>query len=101
MVKWTHDEERYSRMHSLVIWLSPLVGNRAIFLFSFVIFAFEGSGRFQGLAHWTEHFLTADETTHLAVLFPHVHFEIRVARAPKWVNFFGKNKLDPFPMALR
>ena len=32
-------------------------------------------------------FDSADDTTHLAVLFLHVHFDIRVARAPKWVNF--------------
>ena len=29
----------------LVVWLPPLVGRRAIFLLSFVIFAFAGSGR--------------------------------------------------------
>ena len=44
MVKWTHDDEKFSRMHSFVIWLPPLDGRRAIFLFSFVIFAFEGGG---------------------------------------------------------
>ena len=32
-------------MHSFVIWLPLLVGRRAIFLFFFVIFAVEGSGR--------------------------------------------------------
>ena len=45
MVNLSQDEERYSRMHSFVIWLPLLVGRSAIFLFSFVIFALAGSGR--------------------------------------------------------
>ena len=44
MANLTHGEEIYSRMHSLVIWLSPLVARRAIYLFSVVIFAFAGGG---------------------------------------------------------
>ena len=45
MANLTHGEEIYSQMHSLVIWLSPLVARRAIYLFSVVIFAFAGGDR--------------------------------------------------------
>ena len=47
----------------------------------------------QGLAHWMELFFdSADDTTHLAILFPHVHFEIRGARAPKWVKILWEEQ---------
>ena len=50
----------------------------------------------QGLAHWMEFFLTAPMTQLISFsFFPRVHFDIRVARAPKWVNFLWRNKLAP------
>ena len=69
-----------------VIWLPPLVERRGIFLLSFVIFAFAGSGRCGAVSSMSGTlnrtlFDSADDTTHLAVFFPHVHFDTRVARA--------------------
>ena len=102
MVNSSQDEESYSRMHSLVIWLPPLVGRRAMYLFSVVIFAFAGGGRCGAVSSRSGTldgtlFDSADDTTHRAVLFLHVHFDIRVARAPKWVIFCGKTNSRRFP----
>ena len=44
MVKWAHEEEIYSRMSSVVIWLPSHVGRRVILPLSFVIFAFAKHG---------------------------------------------------------
>ena len=93
-------------MHSLVIWLSPLVGRRAIYLFSVVIFAFAGDGRCgvvsSGSGTLDGTLLdSAEDTTHFVVFFPHEQFDIRLARARNWTTFFGEHKLLPFPMALR
>ena len=106
MVNSSQDEERYSRMHSLVIWLSPLVGRRAIYLFSVVISAFAGGGRYgvvsSGSGTLDGTLLdSAEDTTHFVVFFPHEQFDIRVARARNWTTSLGKHKLLPFPMALR
>ena len=102
----SQDEESYSRMHSLVVWLPPLVGRRAMYLFSVVIFAFAGGGRcgalLQGLAHWMELFWTALKTQIISLsFFRTCILTIRLARARNWTNFLGEHKLLPFPMALR
>ena len=97
MANSSPDEERYSRMHSFVIWLPLLVGRRAIFLFTFVIFAVEGSGRCGAVSSGSGTLDgtllgSDDDTIHLVVFFPHVHFDMRIARAPKWDNLFGREQ---------
>ena len=92
-------------MRSWVIWLPPLVGRRAIFLFSFVIFAFAGGGRCgvvsSGSGTLDGTLLdSAGDTTHVVVFF-HEQFDIRVARARNWTTFLGENKLLSFPVAPR
>ena len=57
-----------------VVWLPPHVGRRATFLFSFVIFAFAGSGRCGAVSSVSGTldgtlFDSADDTTHLVVFF--------------------------------
>ena len=54
----------------------------------------------QGVAHWMEHFLTADETTHFVVFFRTCILTCAVHEHQNG-SFFVENKLVPFHMALR
>ena len=74
-------------MSSFVNWLPAHVGRRAIILFSVVIFAFARSGCHGTVSSGSRtldgtFFDSAYDTTHLVAFFPHVQFDIRVARAP-------------------
>ena len=87
-------------MHSLVIWLSPLVARRAFFLFSVVIFAFAGGGRCgvvsSGSGTLDGTLLdSAEDTTHFVVFIPHEQFDIRIARARNWTTFFERAQTPP------
>ena len=59
------------------------------------IFSLLSSSRLQAVVAVGTLCDSADDTTHRAVLFPHVHFDIRVARTPKWVNFFVEKQTRP------